>query len=476
MENAVRVRFAPSPTGLLHLGSVRIALFNYLFAKQKKGTFILRIEDTDPERNFDPGAKIILEDLAWLNLTFDEGPNIGGPYAPYFQSERAPIYQEKLDQLKKQNAIYRCFCTQEELEKKRKRQIALKQPPRYDRTCLALSIQEIKKNLLEKKPFIWRFKLITNKTIEINDLARGVITFDFSNFSDFPLTRQNGTFTFIFANAIDDMVMKMSHIFRGEDHISNTPCQAALFEAFNIPLPIFWHMPIICNVEGKKLSKRDFGFSLRDLKHAGFLPEAICNYLAIIGGSFEKEIMNMSELIKTIDFSDIHSTSAIRYDVEKLKWVNHQWLIRYMPQELLTQILPFLEKKYPQAKEVTQEKLISLIKTIQPELKTLQDAPAFLSFYFEEPEVSKKNLLEQETDIIVQELIELFIAHIDKIDSPDLYYQAIAKVCKEKQISLKHTWRLFRIILTGKPSGPGVKELLELLGPAKIKKRIQHIV
>jgi nondiscriminating glutamyl-tRNA synthetase len=476
MDNKIRVRFAPSPTGLLHLGSVRIALFNYLFAKQKDGTFILRIEDTDPKRNFDPGAKIILEDLAWLNLAFDEGPHIGGPYGPYFQSERSALYQEKLDELIKKDSVYRCFCTAEELEKTRARQIALKKPPRYDRTCLTLNQEEINQKLKDTIPFIWRFKVDTNKIVEINDLVRGKIDFDLSNFSDFPLTRKDGSFTFIFANAIDDIIMKVTHVFRGEDHISNTPCQALIYEVFNVALPIFWHMPIICNVEGKKLSKRDFGFSLQDLKNAGFLPEAICNYLAIIGASYENEIMSLDDLIKKIDFSTIHSTSAIKYDVEKLKWVNHQWLMKLPAEQLLDKIMPFLKDRYPRAQQLDHATLLQLIKAIQPELKTLNDAARLLAFYFEKPQVEISDLLQHTSKEELQTILEIVKNNLELTNKPDEFFNSVKKAAKDQNIPMKLIWQIVRIILTGMPQGPGIKELLELLGADEAQNRIKLVL
>lgn len=210
----IRVRFAPSPTGLMHLGNVRTALMNYLFAKQKKGTFIIRIEDTDTQRNFDPEAKQILANLFWLGLSYQEGPLEGGPYAPYFQAQRTTTYTHYLNILEQKGYIYRCFCTTEELEKKRQRQIALKMPPRYDRTCLAYSQEEVDRRLRNTTPFIWRVKLDPETSITIHDLAHGSITFDFKNFSDFPITRTDGTFTFIFANFVDDMVMGITHVIR----------------------------------------------------------------------------------------------------------------------------------------------------------------------------------------------------------------------------------------------------------------------
>lgn len=472
MPDAIRVRFAPSPTGLLHLGSVRTALFNYIFAHKYHGTFILRIEDTDPERNFDPGATIILQDLAWLDLNYDEGPLKGGPYAPYFQSERTAIYQQMLDDLIKKKYVYRCFCTAQELEKKRARQMALKKPPRYDRTCLELSDKEITQHLAKDTPYIWRFKIPQQEILTISDLVRGPIEFNMNNFSDFPLTRNDGSFTFIFANAVDDIKMKISHVFRGEDHISNTPCQALLYQAFNAPMPIFWHMPILCNIEGKKLSKRDFGFSLRDLKAAGYLPEAICNYLGIIGGSFEQEIMPLATLINTIDFTH-QSTSAIKYDVDKLTWVNHEWLKEYPLQKLSERGLPFLLEVYPQAQRVPSEKLQALLLLIQPELKTLKDIPIMLSWYFQEPTVSKEELLKLAPQETIEKIIQILNRVISSVDQPAELNDALKKDMHKENISPKVFWHTLRLLLTGSPEGIAVNDLLNMMEYTMIKKRIE---
>ncbi len=308
MKKEVRVRFAPAPTGMMHLGNIRTALLNFLFAKQKKGTFILRLEDTDPDRNYDPNGIQIINDLKWLGINYNEGPNIGGPFAPYQQSKRTEIYQIKLDYLIKTNSIYHCFCTSDELLKKRERQKALKLPPRYDRTCAKLSNTQIEASLSQGKQFIWRFSIPQTGTLTIQELARNSMTFDLKNFSDFPVTRSDGTFTFIFANAVDDAAMEITYVLRGEDHLSNTVHQVLIMKALQAPEPIYWHLPILCNVNGKKLSKRDFGFALYDLKHGGFLPEAINNYLAILGGSFKDEVMRMSELIETMNFNHIKTT------------------------------------------------------------------------------------------------------------------------------------------------------------------------
>lgn len=473
MKN-IRVRFAPSPTGLMHLGNVRAALINYLFARQNNGTFILRIEDTDPERNFDPGAIKILEDLKWLNLSYDEGPPALEPFGSYFQSQRTQHYQKALEQLKEKKLIYRCFCTEEELEKKRTRQKALKQPPRYDRACANLTQEVIQIHLNEKKSFVWRFKIDHTQKITITDLARKSVTFDLKNYSDFPLTRGNGSFTFIFANVVDDIAMRISHVFRGEDHLSNTGNQAALYVAFQAQLPTFWHMPILCNVEGRKLSKRDFGFSLQDLRNAGYLPEAILNYLAIIGGSFKNEIMSLNELIEALDFNNPSGAGQIKYDVKKLTWINHQWILGMPTEKLLSLTKEFILKEFPTAKNLSNEQLMTIIKPIQGELNTLNDITTHCAFYFNSP----KNACGLINEIIPQKELSTLIKIITSLDQTiptDQYINTIKKEAKKESIPAKFVFSFLRLALTGSQSGPSVIDIINLLGIEESKKRIYNI-
>lgn len=466
----VRVRFAPAPTGMMHLGNVRTALMNYLVARQKQGTFILRIEDTDAERNFDPGAVKLQEDLAWLSLTFDEGPGKGGPHAPYYQSERTAIYQENLQKIIASKHVYRCFCTSEELEKKRQRQIALKQPPRYDRTCHKLSDEQS----LEKAktlPFIWRMYVDHTKSFTIHDLAHGKITFDMKNFSDFPLTRQDGSVTFIFANFIDDALMKVSCAIRGEDHLSNTASQAVLYNAFGFTIPQFWHMPILCNIDGKKLSKRDFGFSLRDLKESGFLPEAILNYLAIIGGSFKEEIMSVDELIKTMNFDSMSATGQIKYDVEKLRWVNHKWISKLSLPELEKRCRPFLEEQYPQVKSFSSDAVQLLLKPIASEMVTLPDAVELLNFYFNVPSIEKEilcGLITEPHISFFKDIFKTMITYSDITSALDAY----KKEGKTAGLAPKQLFSVLRYILTGRTEGISIVDLITLLNKETINTRI----
>lgn len=475
-KNQVRVRFAPSPTGMMHLGNVRTALLNYLFAQQKDGTFIIRIEDTDSERNFDPSASKIIQDLTWLNLIYQEGPGKEIPqYSPYFQSQRSSIYQENLDILKANNLVYRCFCTPEELEKKRQRAIALRLPPRYDRTCANLPVPTIEGFLEQGKPFIWRFKTPQEGQVSVVDLAHGTINFDLTNFSDFPLTRADGSFTFIFANCIDDFLMDITHVLRGEDHLTNTANQVLLFKAFGKQAPLYWHLPIICNVDGKKLSKRDFGFSLNDLKNAGFLPEAINNYLAIIGGSFEHEIMDLTELAKQFNFDQINPTGNIRYDVEKLRWINHKWIVRYSLQELVALVLPLIFESYPQAKALDADKMNQLIGLVKTELILLSDIVPAINFYFEEPNVTKEGILEH----LPQEKQVDFCLKIQKAVSSftdaNNFLVDLKQIIKDLALSNKTVFTVIRLAVTGADKGPSLKDTIEILAENQVINRLTRI-
>jgi len=467
----LRVRFAPAPTGMMHLGNIRTALMNFLIARQKGGTFILRVEDTDPARNFDPGAVKIQEDLQWLGIEFDEGPNKDGGNGPYFQSERADFYTAQLKQFIDNKKVYRCFCTSEELDRKRQRQIALKTPPRYDRICLKLS-QEESDTRAKKTPFIWRMALDHTKTLTVKDLSHGSINFEMKNFSDFPITRQDGSVTFMFANFVDDAAMEVTCAIRGEDHLSNTAGQAALYDAAEKPLPMYWHMPILCNIDGKKLSKRDFGFSLRDLKEAGFLPEAINNYLAITGGSYEKEIMCMSDLIKTINFDNLSTTGQIKYDVEKLRWINHKWLCNLPTQKVAHLCRPYLVESYEVVRTMNDEQVEELVGHIQQELVTLQDCVQLLAFYFAEPQHDAdiaRTLLPADK----KEAFKICISDALPLSCIDDFLTTVKTCAKDNDISFKSVFSFIRYALTGSINGPGIKELMNMLSLNVVNERLQ---
>lgn len=470
-----RVRFAPAPTGMMHLGNIRTALMNYLLAHQKQGTFVLRVEDTDLERNFDPGAEKIKEDLVWLGITYNEGPGKEqASMSPYFQSQRNHIYQKELQSFIAKGFVYRCFCSTEELEKKRQRQIALKQPPRYDGICATLSQEESDAKAVHA-PFIWRMKVDHTKTVTIQDLSHGPVVFDLKNFSDFPISRQDGSVTFMFANFIDDVLMKIDCVIRGEDHLSNTAGQAAMYLAYGAKLPLFWHMPILCSIDGKKLSKRDFGFSLRDLKDSGFLPEAIINYLAIIGGSYKNEIMSKEELIAAMNFDHISTTGQIKYDVEKLRWVNHKWIAKLDLDEVTTRCLPYLHEAYPNTKTIDRGIIKKAIACIHQEMVTLRDCVTLLAFYFDAPTYDQTithtlaapektaDLCKVVTTALTESTIEKFL-------------EAAKKGATAATVTPKELFSFIRYGLTGSPTGIGIAQLGEILDYETIQKRLAHFV
>ena len=468
--NRCRVRFAPSPTGIMHIGNVRTALLNYIFALKNHGTFILRVEDTDQERNIDPQISIF-NHLTWLGMNYQEGPGVGGNFGPYFQSQRHEIYQNHLEKLKNDNFVYRCFCTPEQLEAKRNRQIALKNPPRYDRTCLKLSAPDIQQKLEAQMPFFWRMKIDETQSIQFKDLGHGTLNFELKNFSDFAITRTDGSFTFMFANCIDDVTMEISHILRGEDHLTNTVGQLAIMKALNHPFPIFWHLPILCNTTGKKLSKRDQGFSLEDLKNEGFLPQAILNYLGIIGGSFEQEILTTAELAQAYNFDNMHTASQIKYDVEKMKWVNHKWIAQTPITQLVQLCKPFLAQKYD-IKDVADDKLAILVQSVQTDIVILQDVCKLLEFYFIKPTISQEQIDAIIPDHAISQKIQLILNHHKNDTDVETFFNNAKKETITNGIALKDFFGYVRLLITGSPKGLGIAELEKCLGFDEIKKRI----
>jgi len=314
----MRLRFAPSPTGYLHIGNARTALFNYLLAKKHQGRFILRIEDTDIARSKKEFEAGIIEDLRWLGLNWDEGPDKGGNFGPYRQSERLKTYQEFAEKLLKENKAYHCYCTKEELDQRNKELLARKESPRYDNRCRNLSDEQKKKYLEEGRKPVIRFK-IPEKTIEVNDLIRGKVSFDTKLMGDFIIMKSDGKPAFNFAVVVDDILMRITTVIRGEDHLSNTPRHIMLFEALNSKIPEFAHMAMTMGPDGSRLSKRHGATSIREYRKLGMLPEALFNYLALLGWGSKKdqEIFTKEELIKEFSLERCKEGAAI-FGPEKL--------------------------------------------------------------------------------------------------------------------------------------------------------------
>ncbi len=338
----VRLRIAPSPTGFLHIGLARAALFNFLFAKKYKGDFVLRIEDTDIERSSPEFDKDIIDSLKWLGIEWTEGPDLGGKYGPYRQRERLDIYKKYLKKLLEEDKAYHCFCSEEELEAQRQYQLSIGENPKYSGKCGRLPKAEIEKYLKEGKPSVIRFRLLSKKVI-FHDLVRGKIEFDTGLMGDTVIAKNLDTPLYNFAVVIDDYEMKISHVIRGEDHISNTPKQILLQEALGLPHPVYGHLPLIVGPDRTKLSKRHAATSVSEYKKQGYLPEAIINFIALLGWNpgTEREIYTIPSLTKEFALSGIQRGAAV-FNVKRLDFLNG-FYIRQKSAEKITELcLPYL--------------------------------------------------------------------------------------------------------------------------------------
>ena len=469
----IRVRYAPSPTGYLHIGNARTALFNYLFAKKYAGKFIIRIEDTDFERNVENGVESQLVNLKWLGIDWDESVDVGGEYGPYSQLERnnQGLYQSFIDKLLETKQAYRCFCTKEELEQEAQKQKDAGKIVKYSGKCRCLSEEEIEKNLEENKPYTIRFLVPDNHSIVWEDLVKGRIEFNSNDVSgDFNIVKSNGIPTYNFAVVIDDYLMKMTHILRGEDHISNTPKQILIYEALNLEIPIFGHMSLIGNKEGKKLSKRDTSIVqfIEEYKNLGYLSEALFNFITLLGWSpvGEEEIFSKIELINQFDEKRL-SKSMAKFDVDKLNWINSVYIKKMTNEDYLSFIKPYIPNSLLSLNEEQQNKILLLFKeqiSYGSQITELIDE-------FMMNDIQEESLLFiREND--VKNTVEIFF---DKIKNNDFnsiedIKNIIKEVGKEADAKGKMLFMPIRILISGKMHGPEIPEIIDILGKEEIIK------
>jgi nondiscriminating glutamyl-tRNA synthetase len=379
-EAPTRVRIAPSPTGPLHIGTARTALFNYLHARHVGGTFILRLEDTDVARSTDEFEKDILDGLHWLGLTWDEGPEVAGepaqgPHAPYRQMERLPSYAAAAQRLLVDDLAYPCYCTPEELDADRKAQEAAKQPPRYVGRCAHLTQEERLAREADGRRSALRFR-VGEGAVAFDDVVRGHVEFDVSNLGgDFVIVRADGTPLYHFTVVVDDAAMEVTDVIRGEDHLSNTPKHILLFRALGYDVPRFAHLPLILNADRSKMSKRKSQTAIDAYINEGFIPEALVNYLALLGWSTgtEEEVLSLDELVERFDLGEVHKGGAV-FDRERLEWLNGQWIRRLSPDDLIDRLRPFVEKDLAAGRiewMPSDEALRALLPVVQERLPTL---------------------------------------------------------------------------------------------------------
>lgn len=474
MNDEIRVRLAPSPTGPLHLGTAHTALFNWLFARKNSGKFILRIEDTDKTRSKEEFSIDIADGLSWLGLDWDEGPERKEPYGPYKQSERLAIYKEYAEKLLQEKKAYYCYCTPKELEEERKQQMAKKEAPKYSGRCRKLSEAQIAKFKAEGRQPNVRF-IVEAKKISFKDLIKGKIEFDSSLFGDFVIMKSDATPTFMFAGAIDDFLMKISHVIRGEDHLSNTPRQILLDEALNFSIPEFGHLPLILNPDRSKLSKRKNPTSLTaDFRAKGYLPEAMIHFLVLMGWSpqTEQETWTLEELKTEFDFAEVGQSPSI-FDQQKLNYLNGFFIRKMTVGELAKAAQPFLEKSgFSHGKE----KLLTALSLVQERLKILSEIPAHIEFFFKSPENFQKILIAKGStkEKTKQGLEQTYKYLSEETDfGRDSLEQLLRAVAAKNNLETGEILWPIRVALTGKEASPGTFEVLSALGKEESLQRIK---
>ncbi|MSO01119.1 glutamate--tRNA ligase [Bacillus paralicheniformis] len=484
MGNEVRVRYAPSPTGHLHIGNARTALFNYLFARSQGGKFIIRIEDTDRKRNIEGGEQSQLNYLKWLGIDWDESVDVGGEYGPYRQSERNDIYKTYYEELLEKGLAYKCYCTEEELEKEREEQAARGEMPRYSGKCRNLTKEEQEKLEAEGRQPSIRFRVPQGEVISFNDIVKGEISFETDGIGDFVIVKKDGTPTYNFAVAVDDYLMKMTHVLRGEDHISNTPKQIMIYNALGWGIPEFGHMTLIVNENRKKLSKRDESIIqfIEQYEELGYLPEALFNFITLLGWSpvGEEELFTKEQFIEIFDVHRLSKSPAV-FDTHKLKWVNNQYVKKLDLDQVIELTVPHLQKAGKVSEELTgseQEWVRKLISLYQEQLSYGAEIVELTELFFKDDiqyNREARTVLEEEQ---VPEVLRVFAEKLEQLDSftADEIKASIKAVQKETGHKGKKLFMPIRVATTGQTHGPELPQSIELLGKDTVLKRLNNII
>lgn len=469
--NNVRVRFAPSPTGPLHIGGARSALFNYLFARKNQGKFIVRMEDTDLDRSYPESEKNILDSLRWLGIDWDEGVDVGGPFAPYRQTERISTYHPYVLRLLNQDMAYPCYCTEEELEAERQELMSRGEMPRYLGCCSRLTPREREEREKEGRKAAIRFRVPPHQVVAVDDLVRGRVTFETDTIGDFIIIKSDGIPVYNFAVVIDDALMKITHVIRGEEHLSNTPRQILLYDALGLTQPLFAHISLILGSDRTKMSKRHGATSVVAYQEAGFLPEALVNFLSLLGWSppGEQEILGMDELISLFSLDRVAKNPAV-FDSDKLRWINGYY-IRQSPKERLAELaLPYLKDAGLVKKNVSPDEydwVLLLMEATRERLNSMreivEEARVFIGNKAELENSEAAAILEEET---VPRVIRAFRQLISAAEDMDVEAaKALLKqIGKETKLSGRKLFMPLRVALTGRTHGVELYYAIPLLG------------
>ncbi|MBU2535765.1 MAG: glutamate--tRNA ligase [Chloroflexi bacterium] len=483
MTKPVRVRFAPSPTGFPHVGNIRTALFNWLYARHTGGTFIVRIEDTDVARKVEGALDVILDGLRWLGLDWDEGPEVGGKYGPYFQSQRLELYREAAQRLVKQGDAYQCYCSQERLAEIRTEQRKRKQSIGYDRRCRNLSDEERKRKEAEEITPVVRFKMPLEGQTGFNDVIWGDVVVENSTLDDYVLLKSDGYPTYHLANVVDDHLMEISHVLRAEEWLPSVPRHKRLYEALGYEMPQLAHLPMILGPDRSKLSKRHGAVSITEYHERGYLPEAMVNFLALLGWSLDDktDIISRDELIKNFSLERVSKTAAI-FNHEKLDWMNGVFLRELSYEELSQKIMPFLENGLPEGvkRPVSKEYVSRIVPLIRERINTLAEAATYADFFFlDELEYDASLLMGKkmttETTLKALKAAQEKLSLLESFDHDSLE-GTLRPLAEELGLKVGQLFSPLRVAITGRTAAPPLFETMAVLGKERCLKRLRVAV
>lgn len=483
MDNRVRVRFAPSPTGPLHIGGARSALFNWLLARKCGGTMIVRIEDTDLERSSRESEENILDALRWLGLDWDEGIGIGGDYGPYRQTERLPIYQKYTEQLLASGQAYYCYCSEEELEAERQTALAKGEMPVYQGKCRHLGDEDRRKfEAAGRKPVV-RFRVPENEDIVVDDLVRDKVVFESNGIGDYVIVKSDGIPTYNFAVVLDDALMEISHVIRGEEHLSNTPRQILIYQALGLKAPQFAHVSLILGKDRSKMSKRHGSTAIEQYQSKGYLPEALVNFLVLLGWSpvGEEEIFSLDELVQQFSLDRVAKNPAV-FDLEKLNWINGNYIRQTSVERIAEMALPFLREAGYITGEITPDNeawLQMVVVSVIEHLSYVAEITDNVGIYFND-DIDLENdeareVLKGEQIPVVMDAFRAKIGEMPEI-TPDAVKGMLKVLTKELKLGGKLVYMPVRVALTGQTHGPELYYILPILGKERILARLDSIL
>lgn len=475
-----RVRFAPSPTGYLHVGGLRTALYNYLFAKKNNGTFVLRIEDTDRNRYVEGAVENLISSLKWAGLDFDEGPEVGGNYGPYLQSQRLDLYKNYADELITNDKAYYCFCTPERLQTLREEQEKQKLPQaKYDKHCLHLSKEEIKNNLVSGIPKVVRLNVVQNHTIKFDDVIREHVEFESNNVDDQVLIKSDGYPTYHLANVVDDHLMKITHVIRGEEWLSSTPKHVLLYDAFGWERPIFAHLPLLLNPDRSKLSKRQGDVAVEDYRDKGFLKEALINFVALLGWNAgdDKEFYYMDELVNSFSLERVNKAGAV-FDLQKLNWLNAEHLRKKNLEELLSLLKDEIQKSKFMDQDYSDDFLTRVIEAMKERVSFVKEFIDTCTYFYEAPTEYEQKSVEKNWNSETSEHLKKLEKEFASLNNPtkEDFENALVKVSEEINVGKGKLIHPLRLAVSGQSTGPGMFDLLFILGKDEVVRRIESAI